>query len=595
MPEDLFIVGLGASAGGLEALERFFRHVPQQTKLAFLIVQHLSPDYKSHMVELLSKYTPLAVQEAADGVTVAPGTIHLLPPRKNMTIFKRKLYLVEYQRGNGLNLPIDIMLESLAKDQAANAIACILSGTGSDGTRGIRAIKEQGGFVLAQDDTAKFDGMPRSAIMTQLVDYVANPEAMPEIVLRYVNYPNSLNNDGSQAKPNADEPDLGKVLALLHDSVGVDFTGYKPNTLKRRIERRMSLFDLPSLAQYITLLQRSDTERQTLFKEFLIGVTSFFRDTAAFEYLQTDVIPTIMSQRDRRQQVRVWVAGCSTGEEAYSLAILFQDYMERTGHFYDIKIFATDIDQRALEQAGRGIFPESVLADIPQEFLQSYFIKRDEQYEAVREIRGMVVFANHNLITNPPFSRIDLVSCRNLLIYMQPEIQTRVLANFQFSLKPGGFLFLGSSENLGERSNAFVEENTKWKIFRFHGDHKPLVQQPHHTPNSHNHDNDAGKTHAQSSFRNGRHTPRPAMDWRASDAVLRSLVEQALPPCLVVDEQHMLVHSFGDISPYMQAPSGYQISLNVLNMVHEGLALPLSAALHRTLREDEAVDRKSVV
>lgn len=575
--EDLYIVGVGTSAGGLEALERFFTMMPAHPKLAFLIVQHLSPDYKSHMVELLSKHTPLMVHEATDGCEIIAGHVYLLPPRNNMTVFNHKLYLVEYDRGHGLNLPIDIMLESLAKDQGSKAIACILSGTGSDGTRGIRAIKEYGGIVLAQDDTAKFDGMPRSAVATQLVDFIAPAESMPEIILRYVTHPHPINQDILQSKLVTEQDMIGKILAILRDHIGVDFTGYKPNTLVRRIERRMSLFEMDKLENYIRFLQQTDSERRTLFKEFLIGVTSFFRDQEAFEFVQTEVIPAIMAHRERGQQVRVWVAGCSTGEEAYSLAILFQDYMERSGRYVDIKIFATDIDREALEQAGQGVFAESVLADIPAALLHNYFIKRGEQYEVVRQIRSMVVFANHNLLKDPPFSRIDLISCRNLLIYMQSEIQSRILSTFQFSLNADGFLFLGSSESLGEKGADFIVENAKWKIYRFRGTHNPLG-------------NLEMKTHESdlpSRFKTPAIPSKSSSDWRMNDQVLRGLVENVLPPCLVVDESLSVIHAFGEIDLFVRAPRGYQLNLNIMNMLREELTIPVSTALHRTFRDAE--------
>lgn len=576
---DVYIVGLGTSAGGLEALERFFTGMPVHPKLAFLVVQHLSPDYKSHMVELLAKHTPLTVCEAADGAQIEPGNIYLLPPRKNMTIFKGRIYLVEYERGHGLNLPIDIMLESLAKDQGSKAVACILSGTGSDGTRGIRAIKEHGGIVLAQDDTAKFDGMPRSAVSTQLVDFVASAEEMPGIIIRYVTHPHPINQDMLQSKHISEQDLIGKILAILRDRVGVDFTGYKPNTLIRRIERRMSLYEMDELEHYIRFLQQSDTERRTLFKEFLIGVTRFFRDQEAFEYLQTEVIPEIMAQRDRSQQVRIWVAGCSTGEEAYSLAILFHDYMERSGRFVDIKIFATDIDRDALERAGQGLFAESVLADIPASFLSSYFVKQADHYEVVRQIRSMVVFASHNLLKDPPFSRIDLISCRNLLIYMQSEVQSRILSTFHFSLKPGGYMFLGSSESLGEKSDDFTVENAKWKIYRSRGRQNA---------------SDSVEVRVQeapvpSSFQTPIAAIKSSPDWRTSDAVLRSLVENVLPPCLVVDENLYVIHAFGDVDPFIHAPRGYQLNLNIMSMLREELSIPVSTALQRTFRDAEQV------
>lgn len=584
--DEFYIVGVGTSAGGLEALERFFKNMPANQQLAFLVVQHLSPDYKSHMVELLSKYAQMPVQEASDGVRVEPGNIYVLPPRKNMTIFKRKLYLVEYDRSRGLNLPIDILFESLAKDQGNRAIGCILSGTGSDGTRGIRAVKEYGGIVLAQDDSARFDGMPRSAISTQLVDYIAAPEHMPEILVRYVAYPGPTSKNGQQSKLVNEQDLIGKVLAILRDHNSVDFTGYKQNTLIRRIERRMSLFEITSLEDYIEYLQKSDKERRTLFKEFLISVTSFFRDPEAFEFIQTHVVPMLLEDRDRRDQVRIWVPGCATGEEAYSLAILFQEYMERTGRFTDVKIFATDLDRDALERAGQGVFPESVMADIPMTLLKDYFVKQGDYYEILRQIRSMVVFAHQNLVKDPPFSRIDLISCRNLLIYLQPEIQNRVLSIFQFALKPRGYLFLGSSESLGDRAAEFSVENAKWKIYRFRGAHNPLAET--------NLDKKQGDHVAPSSFREPATPIKHLDDWRNSDPVLRSLVEHVLPPCVVIDEHWTMLHGFGNLNPYLHAPRGYQVNLNILKLVRDELSIPLSTALHRTFKDGEDVAYRQI-
>jgi len=575
-----YVVGLGTSAGGLEALERFFKNMPSTDQFAFLVVQHLSPDYKSHMVELLSKHTNMTVHEARDGVEITAGNIYLLPPRKNMTIFKKKLYLVDYDRSRGLNLPIDILFESLAKDQRNKAVGCILSGTGSDGTRGIRAIKEYGGIVLAQDDTARFDGMPRSAIATQLVDYVAAPERMPEILMRYIKHPGLIRNGSQQHLKLMQEKDLvGKVLAILRDHNGVDFTGYKPNTLIRRIERRMSLYEITSLEQYIDYLQKSSSERKVLFKEFLISVTSFFRDPEAFEYLQQRVIPALLDSRHRKDQVRVWVPGCATGEEAYSLAILFQEHMEVTGRFADVKIFATDIDREALERAGQGRYPESIMADIPTPMLNNYFVKQGEQYEILRQIRSMVVFAYQNLVTDPPFSRIDLVSCRNLLIYLQPAVQNRIFSIFQFALKPGGFLFLGSSESLGEKAADFTVENSKWKIYSFRGTYNPLIN-THITRSEHT---DPVSLNEQPS------QIKPTSDWRSGDAVLRSLVEHVMPPCIVVDEKMNMIHGFGELDPYLRAPRGLQVNLNVLKLVEEDLSIPLSTALNRTFKDGKEV------
>ena len=583
---ETYVVGIGTSAGGLEALERFFKGMPVTDRLVFLVIQHLSPDYKSHMVELLSKYTELPVHAAADGVAIQPGNIYLLPPRNNMTIFNGKLYLVEYDRSQGLNLPIDILFESLAKDQGNRAIGCILSGTGSDGTRGIRAIKENGGFVIAQNDSARFDGMPRSAIATQLVDYVSTPEDMAGIILRFIEHPNLIPADGVESARMPEHDLIGKVLAILRDRNNMDFTGYKQNTLIRRIERRMSLLDIQSLDGYSQHLQKSEVERKVLCKEFLIGVTRFFRDTEAFEFLQTDIIPALVNSKERKEQIRVWVPGCSTGEEAYSLAILFRDYMERTGRFVDVKIFATDIDRDALERAGQGRFAESVTADIPRDLLSSYFVKQGENYEILRQIRSMVVFAYQNIITDPPFSRIDLVTCRNLLIYLQPELQRHILSIFQFALKTGGFLLLGSSESLGEKAPEFAVENSKCKVYRYRGGHELLKNTRFESRRK--------RATSESSFREVPAIIKPVDDWRSSEPILRSLVENILPPCVVVDEKWNMVHSFGEIDDYLHAPRGYQVNLNIMKLLREDISIPLSTGLHRTFKDGSDVTYRHI-
>lgn len=585
-PNDHYMVAIGTSAGGLEALERFFKHMPYDDRLVFLVVQHLSPDYKSHMVELLSKHTPMPVHEAADGIMLETGQIYLLPPRKNMTVYNGKVYLMEYDRTQGLNLPIDILFESLAKDQGSRAIACILSGTGSDGTRGLRAIKEHGGIVLAQDNTAKFDGMPRSAIATQLVDYVAAPEDMPTILQRYIRHPKTAHPALFQSQIDTDRNLIEKVMAILRDHDGVDFSGYKPNTLLRRIDRRMALYEIESLQQYVQFLQTSESERTILFKEFLIGVTRFFRDPEAFDYINQTVIPAIMSKRPRQEQVRIWVPACSTGEEAYSLAILFQHHMETTGNFADVKVFATDIDRDALERAGQGVYPESIAADVPEHLLKQYFVRNaDDQYEILRQIRHMVVFAHQNIITHPPFSRLDLISCRNLMIYLQPDVQAQLLSLFQFALKSNGYLFLGSSESLGDKAAEFAVEDAKWKIYRLRTRHNPLVN------TQFNHPSRTQQRHreAVSSV-----SSKVLADWRTSDPVLRSLVEHMLPPCVVIDESWSMIHGFGQLDAFIQAPRGYQVSLNITKLVREGLSLPLSTALHQTFKTGDDVTYRSI-
>ncbi len=581
-----YTVGIGASAGGLEALEKFFSTMPSDGNIAFVIIQHLSPDYKSHMVELLSKHTPMPVYEAEDGMTIASNSIYLLPRRKNMTIFKGKLYLVDYDRSRGLNMPIDIFLQSLAEDQGERAIGIILSGTGSDGTRGIRTIKEVGGMVMAQDETAKFDGMPRSAVATQLVDYILSPEAMPTSLLNYVRHPRLAVDPLVRPKIIDNEDMMGKLFALLQKENGVDFTGYKPNTIIRRVERRMSINQIDKLPDYVRYLQRSSAECKALSKEFLISVTRFFRDPEAFDYLQQNILPILLTDKPANAQIRVWVAGCATGEEAYSLAILLQEYMEQAGRHLDVKIFATDLDKEALEYASQGYYPASIVADVFPERLQKYFVKKGENYEISRQIRSMVVFAHQNIIKDPPFSKIDLISCRNLLIYLQPELQKKVLATFQFSLKPGGYLLLGTSETVGEYVTAFHSEHNKWKIYKSQGGQPAWID----------YGKDIGQRQTTREVFGVQRYQQPKIidDWRSREASLRALVERVMPPSVVVDDNYNVLHAFGDIYQYLRIPLGYQVNFNLLSMAQEDLSMPLSTALHRTLRDDEEVIYRNI-
>ena len=583
--QECYIVGIGTSAGGLEALEKFFSGVPSDSNMAFVVIQHLSPDYKSHMVELLSKYTLLPVFEARDGMRVEPNTIYLIPRRKNMTIFKGVLYLVDYDRSQGLNLPINIFFESLAEDQGEKAIGIVLSGTGSDGTLGIRAIKEKGGIVLAHDESARFDGMPRSAISTRLVDIVATPEEMHSNLINYLKHPCLVTDPINQPHSAEDTVTLGKLFAILRTHTEIDFTDYKPNTILRRIARRMSINQIDTLSDYVDFLQHSPEESQTLFKEFLIGVTRFFRDPEAFNILQQQVIPQLVEGKKRHDQIRVWVSGCSTGEEAYSLAILFQEYMEQSGNYVNVKIFATDIDRTALDYASQGLYPESVAADISPERLHNFFIKKGDTFQILRHVRGTVVFAYQNLIKDPPFSKIDLISCRNVLIYLQPVLQKKVFDVFQFALKSKGFLFLGSSETAGSSVDAFSMISSRWRIFQYDGGLPPsLIQHQLHQRNP------AALPLKVKDYR----PPKTLEDWRGSDTVLRGLVEQLMPPCVVVDENNAIIHAFGEVQPYLQAPTGYRVSLNILNMVNDDLALPLSTALHRSSQEQQEVSYRNI-
>ncbi len=461
-------VAVGASAGGLEAIESFFSHMPPDSGLGFIVIQHLSPDYKSLMVELLSKRTPMPVRRAEDGLPVLPNNVYLIPPKKNLTIFHGKLLLSEQDHSKGINLPIDVFLRSLAEDQSEKAVAVILSGTGSDGTRGLRVIKEYGGMVMVQDEeSAKFNGMPRAAISTGLADFVLPPDQMPGQLLSFSKHPYITKVERSETLL-SDEQGLTRIFSILREKCKVDFTFYKPSTVTRRIERRMTINQTDDIRDYVAYLSNNPGEAVALYRELLIGVTSFFRDPDAFDCLVQHGLPEIFKSASSRE-IRFWVACCSTGEEAYTMAILARECMEMLGTSHDVKIFATDIDRDAIHYAASGSFPESVAADISPRLLAKYFYKKDDNFQIARNIREMVVFAQHNLIKDPPFTNISLISCRNMMIYLQPILQRKVLEFFNFSLNPGGILMLGTSETTGDMADYFEPVAPKWKIYRSKG------------------------------------------------------------------------------------------------------------------------------
>ncbi len=578
------IVGIGASAGGLEALEEFFRSIPDDTQLAFVVVQHLSPDYKSLMVELLSKYTKMEVKRAEDGMEVEVNNVYLIPPRKNLKIYHGKLYLTEQDHSHGLNLPIDIFLRSLAEDQKERSIGIILSGTGSDGTLGIRAVKGAGGLVFAQDNiSAKFDGMPRSASSTGLVDYVLPPKDIAHELSRIIQHPlldHENEDEGELSTRHATV--ISKILSRIRDVVGVDFSEYKDSTVIRRIERRIGINQLDSTEEYAAFLESSPKEVHVLYKDLLIGVTRFFRDTEAFENIKETAVPDLLKKKKDEQQLRLWCMGCSTGEEAYSLAILFYEKMQDLNIDYDVKIFATDIDRDSIEYAGVGIYPESIVTDVSQDRLHKFFTKKENTFQVNPEIRRMVIFANHNVMQDPPFSAIDMISCRNMLIYLKPEIQQRVLGAFHFSIKQDGYLFLGSSESVGELSGVFGLVDTKWKIYQC----KQKSQQnrvsdyfvPPLKPNK----------KKRERFPQKIYTKKAAAGDDMMESAYDYLIHEYVPPSIIIDRNLNLIHVCREASKFMKIPTG-KISLNVLDLLPNGIKAAVSTAVHKALKEDSPI------
>ncbi len=573
-------VGVGASAGGLEAIERFFRNMPPDSGMAFIIIQHLSPDYKSMMVELLSKKTKMPVLRAENGMTVLANHIYLIQPKKNLTIFHGKLVLKEQGYSHTINLPIDIFLRSLAEDQADKAVAIILSGTGSDGTRGVRAVKEFNGMVMVQDEeSAKFDGMPRAAMSTGVADFVLSPDAMPKQLMAYVQHPlESLRErSGTLLK---DEDSLTRIFAELREKTRVDFTFYKPSTIVRRIERRMAVCQTGTIEEYVRYLHSYTGEIMTLYRELLIGVTSFFRDPEAMRELQEVYLPRIFNQKENRE-VRLWTAGCSTGEEAYTLAMLARETMEKLGVSRDVKIFATDLDRDALMVAGNGVYPESIAADLTPKLLGKYFYRKGDNYQIARHVREMVVFAQHNLIKDPPFTNIDLVSCRNLLIYLQPVLQQKALQMFNFSLSAKGLLFLGTSETVGEMLDYFAPLNQKFKIYESKG---KSLQPAHASP----------PEQRQRLIERNAPAAQPGHRYNSREEnwmmvrFMEVLAEHFVPLAVIVNEQMEVLYTMGNAEGFFKVPMGRAV-YDIARMASRDLAIPLTTGIQKAFRTRESL------
>lgn len=572
-----FIVGIGASAGGLEALQQFFSAVPDNSGLAFVVIQHLSPDYKSLMAEILGKYTSMMVLQAENGMEVEPNIVYLIPPKKNMTIKNGRLLLTDYVHG-AINHPIDTFLASLAEERKAHALCVILSGTGSDGTSGIKSIKEHDGLVLVQDPaSAKFDGMPRSAINTGLADFVLPPRELAEEILNFSNYP-AIVDISDNEELFSDKDTLSLIYLTMKRVSGIDFTYYKKTTVLRRIERRMVVTHCPTLSSFAHLLEENQNEVDLLVKDILIGVTKFFRNAEFFEKLKHTVIYNILENSGSTDPIRIWSAGCSTGEEAYSLAILFHEAMDEKKLHRDIKIFATDVDTKAIEQAGKGVFSESIVDDVSAERLARFFIKRNDQYQICKDIRKMIIFAPHNMLSDPPFGKLALICCRNVLIYFQPVLQKGLFAIFHSALKNGGYLFLGKSETASEYSKVFTPVSIAEKIYMHRSDVKmdDLMPPAFNIPN------------IQTAIPSATGLAHREENNLAMENVYSHFLEKFLPASVVVDDQNNILHFFGGYSDYLNLAPG-KATFNFFTLVNKDINLVSSTAINRCRMEKKAV------
>jgi chemotaxis methyl-accepting protein methylase/signal transduction histidine kinase/chemotaxis response regulator CheB len=573
-----YVVGIGASAGGLEALERFFENMPVRTGMVFVVVQHLSPDFKSLMDELLARKTEIPIHRASDGMEVEPDAIYLIPPKKDMIIANGRLLLTDKDPTQLVTLPIDHFFRSLAHDLGDRAIAIVLSGTGSDGSRGVREVHEAGGLVIVQTpETAKFDGMPNSARQTATVDLILAPEEMPAALLQYIKHPDAAPSDGDRLNqaPPLPEQGLDAIFRMLRDANGIDFSHYKSSTVSRRIERRLLLNRSFEIDDYANRLREDPVELNALYLDLLIGVTRFFRDADAFEQLGRQILPGLLADLPRDEDLRVWVAGCATGEEAYSLAILINEQAEAVGRPVKVKVFATDVHRASLDYASAGVYTKAQVADVNQERLQRYFIPKGDCFQVAHELRQMVVFAPHNLIKDAPFTKLDLITCRNLLIYLQPAVQKKALSLFHFGLKTGGCLFLGPSETPGELSDEFLAVDAHWKIYRKRRDIR--LPADLRLPLS------ASAPHWVASTRGGRSLP-PRLGEQQLAGTYDALLEECMPTSLLVNEHHELVQTFAGGNRYLHLKEG-RLSTDVYDLVSPDLRIVLSGALPRVFHE----------
>jgi len=586
-PSNFPIVGIGASAGGLAAIEAFFSGMPADIDpgMAFVLVQHLDPDHKSILTELIQRTTRMQVFQVKDGMLVQPNCVYIIPPNRDMAFLNGTLQLLEPAAPRGHRLPIDFLFRSLALDQHERAIGIVLSGTGSDGTLGVRAIKIESGMVMVQNPAScEFDGMPQSALATGLVDYELPPAEMAAQLMAYVTHAFGHPPQSATLTAPHTESALKKIFVLLRSHTGHDFSQYKPNTIYRRIERRMAVHQIDGIGGYVKYLQQTPVEVQALFNDLLIGVTNFFRDPEAFAALEAQVIPKLFEGKPAGSAVRVWCAGCSTGEEAFSIAILLQERLEALEVSYRVQVFATDIDSRAIAVARAGLYPGSVADDISPERLARFFTAEPDgsAYRVHKNIRDLLVFSEQDVIKDPPFSKLDLISCRNLLIYLGPELQKKLISLFHYALQPGGVLFLGTSETAGEVGSLFAVLERKAKIYQrkedFQGAQRaalgrflpPLTDQEVTRPAA-----------------PGKGAQLPKLSLR--ELTEQTLLQQVAPVAALVNGHGDILYLHGRTGLYLEPAPGEAGINNILKMAREGLRRDLTTTLHKAATSRDTV------
>jgi two-component system, chemotaxis family, CheB/CheR fusion protein len=571
------IVGIGASAGGLEALEQFFSNVPIECGMAFVIIQHLDPNHVGIMPELLQRSTPMKVVQVTDHLKVQPNHVYVIPPNKNMSILNGYLHLFEPVELRGLRLPIDYFFRSLADDQQEKSVGVILSGMGSDGSLGLKSIKEKHGIVVVQDpSTAKFDGMPISALNAVVVDIMAEANELPAKLIAFLKI-----SPATAMKSEVDEKsisNLEKIVILLRTQKGHDFSLYKKNTLFRRIERRMNVHQIAKIANYVRFLQENPNELEILFKELLIGVTNFFRDAEVWEKLKEKVLPDLFNKLSNGHVLRAWITGCSTGEEAYSLAITFKEACEKLKHDknFTLQIFATDIDSDAIEIARTGLFSQNVAGDVSPYRISRFFTKEEGGFRVNTSIREMVVFATHNVIKDPPFTKLDLLLCRNLLINMEADLQKKLMNLFYYSLNAGSVMILGSAENENSQNNQFIPIDSKLKIYK-----RSVVTVTHEMT-----DFPATFTHKRKIKVNETKSEKDSGNIQTLTDQL--LLQRFAPASVLINREGDILYITGKTGKYLEPAAG-KANWNIYAMAREGLNHELPGAIRKAKQNYEPV------
>lgn len=581
---DMFpIVAIGASAGGLEALQQFFTNMAPNSGMAFVVITHLDPKHASRMAELLQKNTEMRVFEAQDNAKIQPDTVYVIPPHRNILVMNRTLQLLEQPLSPGLSHTIDIFFRSLSEDLKDRAICIVLSGTGTDGTSGLRAVKAELGMAIAQDpSSAAYQGMPSSAIETGLVDYVLSPAEMPARLIEYIRdfygKPAAMRRDAVERVPGA----LQKIFVLMRSQFRVDFSAYKEATLHRRLDRRMALHQLTDLRQYLRLLQESPEELRTLYKDFLINVTNFFRDADAFISLKAK-LNLLIQEKPEGSTFRAWMVGCSSGEETYSVAMLIRECIDEQKRNLQMQIFGTDIDQDAINTARTGTYPQNIISDITPERLSQFFVSKDSTYQVKKDIREAVIFSYQNALKDPPFSKIDLLVCRNLLIYLKTDVQRKLLALFHYALNPGGILFLGTSETVSDFGEQYAPLDRKWRIYN----RRPVSLSnwvASDAPMAF-----AGTRDTVAQISGGKRAEKQSI----SDLAEKLLSAVYVPSAVVVNRNKEIVYIHGETGRFLTPASG-QPRWNIQEMAREGLGTPLTAAIRKAIAENSVVSYKGI-